>query len=98
MLCLLIPSLWLIFLAKYVILQEKNGKKGSFFNYYYFKGLFYLEDLPEVVGEVEHDPLQEEDEGNPLVVRVVHLQHITIKPTGVCLHYELSLNILDLKR
>jgi hypothetical protein len=61
-----------------------------------FLRFVYLEDLPQVVGEVEHDPLQEEDEGNPLVVSVVHLQQITIKPIGVCLKNIQALKFLDI--
>ena len=32
-----------------------------------------LQGLPEPVGEVEEHPLQQQDEGDPLVVRVVDL-------------------------
>ena len=32
-----------------------------------------LKYLPQVVGRVEHDALQEQDEGDPLVVGVEHL-------------------------
>jgi hypothetical protein len=33
----------------------------------------YLEDLPDVVRQVKHDALHEQDEGDPLVVGVIHL-------------------------
>ena len=36
----------------------------------------YLEYFPDEVRKVEENSLQKEDEGNPLVVRVVHLESI----------------------
>ena len=40
--------------------------------------LLVLECLPEVVGDIEHDPLEEEHEGHPLVVSV-HLPVLVIR-------------------
>jgi hypothetical protein len=34
----------------------------------------YFKNLPEVVRQVEHDPLQEQNKGNPLVVGMVDLK------------------------
>jgi len=47
---------------------------GDFVNFTIF------EDLPEVVGDVEHDALQEEDEGDPLVVGVLHGLALALDP------------------